>query len=223
MKNISITIDHPVLLNKLIKAVHKYYPIGFNLRNDLYDGFLEATQIARNKVIQLHENSIPAPRIEFEKQLKAYFNGFVVFNDFHTEYPSFSFSIVLDRNDSIYFEKELLFIVKISLLTNHYTFFYQEYVKHKDVLHSTGHPYNTTIISLKSQVEKNKIANTHQITQMMTNCFPEYEYANHALLFSTMIKYGVLYGEEDAYAKNDNSLYAFLFDNQTYISLLVVE
>lgn len=156
-------------------------------------------------------------------RLKKRFQNFKVLVNFYRQFPNYSISIQLLNDQSEYSERYLFLTLKISMLTNYFTVFFEEITKHTDIIISPGYAINSTIIFLESQKFPERLQYFEQIKQIVKECFSEYNFVKHYILFSTKVEHGTLYGDSSANEGIKNSLYRYLFDNQDYINLYVTK
>jgi len=211
-QNITIIPENSDLISNLIRAVHRFYPLGFEFINEQFDGYQELKTIVDRKIKQVIENTIPEELLRLEIELKNLFTGLPLYFDVHRNFPSYSVAIEIGKVEFPEFEKVQRLSLKISLLTNCYTFFLEEIIKHTSVTNSFGHPHFTVVISQNLQTES-----VRRIKEIVTECFPTYQFVDPKILFSIKTN-GVPYGQDHSDPKRDYSLFDFLFDSAPYIN-----
>lgn len=219
---ITIQPNAPTLLVELIHATHRYYPIGFELENEQYDGFKEAIDIVGQKISSLTKDHLPVEVKELETNIKNLFKTLTVMNEIHRQFPNYAFAVNLTEEDFPNLSRVLLLRIRISLLTKHYTYFYEEHIIHK-TSKAFGSPVHTTVVSSELIGNEHDPELINQLRTTIEKSFPGYSYANHELLFQTKIEYGTPYGEMAIPTYKYYSLYQFLFDNDTFLGLQIAK
>ena len=105
--------------------------------------------------------------------------------------------------------------VRISLLTNHYTVFFEELIFHKNLRAGSNQAVSMSF-TVSSSI--GHIANAENMVQTLKTIvesnFPDYKFVNHRLLFCRKIEGGYPHGADRNPFKKEFSLYNFLFDNE---------
>jgi len=223
MKPIIVKIDSSDLITNLIRTVQHFYPLGFELTNDQYDGFIELRDIIEEKLVQARENKLPTEIGKLIADIEKMYPGIIIHLDSYSGSPSYSISIPIISQDFDSLDRSLTFTLKISLLSNYYTYFFEERVKHKNILPFNGSdPYVSTVISQEAQKEDKERKMAMQIESIFRDCFPSYQFVNHHLLF-TIKTNGVPFGQDYADRKRNYLLYDFLFESGMYIDYSVLK
>ncbi|WP_285010492.1 hypothetical protein [Pedobacter faecalis] len=111
-------------------------------------------------------------------------------------------------------ERTVMLTFNISLLTNCYTFFVEEHIKYRDIVHY-GHPARTVAVSRLSQTNREALDVIEKLDNIILSCFPDYIFVDHYLLFNTQVS-GVPYSEDGCGPDTKFPLYRFLFDMNSY-------
>jgi len=219
---ITIQPNAPTLLVELIHAAHRYYPIGFELENEQYDGFKEAIEIVDQKISSLVNGSLPENLLNLETDIRSLFSDLTVTDEYAIQFPNYAFGVALSEEDFPNLRRAILLRIRISLLTKHYTYFYEEHITHK-AFKASGSLVNTTVVSSYLNGNEHNPGLLSQLRNMIEESFPGYSYANHDLLFQTKIEYGTPFGEIAIPIHKYYSLYQFLFDCVTFSGLQVAK
>jgi len=206
----------------LIKAVHQFYPVGFNMPNIQYEGFSQLQEILTIKNNNVSQNTIPENLKKLEERLRSHFGLLPIYIEYYKQFPSYSIVIELFNRQHEGVQHIQRLAIKVSLLINYYTIYYEDYIKYNGLMYELG-PVNTTVASFQLQNEKTELKNINAVEHYLQECFPEYFYVKHDLLFNLKIHHGTLIDEELELASEIKTVFSFLFDNQFYASLLVVE
>lgn len=188
--------------------MHRYYPVGFDLTNIQYPGFLHLKEILKQRQNQIVSNSLPTNVKSFEEKLVDKFEGHSVSTNYPQPVPNYSFTIDLANKDYGTLQHIRRFTIKISLLVNYYTYFYVNYVKHKD---SNA---LTKVLSLEDQVEENKERDLEIISRLLSEHFPNYYFIPHDLLFRLKIRTGIPFDDEYVAITEDRPVFAYLFESE---------
>ena len=200
----------------LVKAVHKYYPIGLNEPNDFYAGYQQLKGILAEKINKLMANSLPAECLRLEEDTQSLFKNYPVLNSYHRQFPNYALDIKLP--DKKYPEIQLSYHLKIriSLLTNYYTLFFEEVALHKNIMRSlislnpmVSYAVSSTLVGIDGS--QKMIENMKNVIQTH---FPNHQFVNHNLLMLRKMHGGYPHGTDPNPYNNENSFYNFLFDNE---------
>lgn len=226
MKYIPCQKNPDDILNSVINVVHHYYPIGFKALAQQYSGSQELMSIIGAKIKKnLIDNTLPSDILALKADILHHFqDALFVYFDSHYQFPNYSISIELSKDSSEFIERTLRFTIKISLLTNLYTFFYEHQLLHLDILFPTiDKPVLSHVLSLDWQSEKDKGETIQKVTSLIEKHFPDYHYVDHHFLFSVKINSGVLYGDELSSFGAEHSVYEFLFDNNFLLNATILQ
>lgn len=219
---ITITLDPSNLVNNIIRTVHHYYPLGFEYMNEQYDGFLELKNIVKDKVLKGREGMLSAEAGKLKTKLEEKYPGLSIYFDFCSESPSYSISFPVTTQDFESLDRELIFSLKISLLSNYYTYFFVERVRHKTIFTRPGSfGHVSTVISQEGKQGDKEREMVAQVNSIFLDCFPSYQFVNHYHLFLMKVN-GVPYGQDYNDPKRDYLLYDFLFESGMYINYTLV-
>lgn len=207
--------------NSLIHAVHRFYPVGFNLTNDQYDGYNAVKEIVAEKIEKLKADTFPINLKLFNQKIKNHFSNLRVQFEYHKQFPSYSIVLFISERDYEGLQHILRVAIKISLLINYYTVYFEEYVKYKDIYSEIG-TYNTTVVSFNRQKEENKLK-INILFEFLSECFPKYFAIGHDLLFKFKVHHGTTFGNEFTTVSEGKPVFDYLFDNQFYAGLLVLD
>lgn len=201
--------------SQLLKKIHEYYPIGIPMLREEYPGYAELRSKIEMKIQHLLDEDI-TPLSKLINELKA--NISFEIEDFsHHQFPSYYFAINLktSNTENVSCKKSLL--VFISLLTNHYTFFFEDhydfYYKNKNLEYSkslftkvfyySSFPLNENLNFLEKILHK-----------IIPRFFEQYDFINHDLLFETKVIGGMTLVNPERYDPwKEYSCFEYLFSN----------
>jgi len=217
---IEVIIPPQDLLIAIIKAAHHYYPIGFQmpLSNEEYPGYQELIDIIRQKITQLQSNNLPTHVRQLEKELADVIPEAIVRNELYRQFPNYQFALEIASEKWGGLEHNVRLILIISLLTKHYTVFFDEWL----LMPNNENPpfshklFGSRVLSFKENMLANQDDYLQRIQALMAKFFPGYTFVPHSYLFAQKVKYGVPYGETDDRGAYDIAypVFHFLFDNQ---------
>ncbi|TZF82287.1 hypothetical protein FW774_16515 [Pedobacter sp. BS3] len=217
---IKITTEFPDSLQDLIAATLKYYPVGFDIPNTQYSGYQNLLKIIEQKIDLLIDQKLPDECEALVKSVRESFGDYAIITEFERQFPNYCLTIKLLHKDldeiSIYYYLKL----KISLLTNYFTIFYNELIHHKNIPAWPGRfvPLRTSVISSNIMLVDQEQKYLNILAAIVKECFPNYTFVNHRLLFNRRVRYGTPHGMEDNNLTIQYPLYNFLFDNDHTIS-----
>ncbi len=85
--HLHIEPDSPSPLTGLIRAVQEYYPVGFQIMNEQFEGFQKVKNIVGDKITLLMNNTLPEHVNRLSDQLNDSFAGMHVYNFFLVSFP----------------------------------------------------------------------------------------------------------------------------------------
>jgi hypothetical protein len=211
------------ILNDLIEAIHKYYPITQGVPNEEYEGYRILQKIIDTKIDGFTSGKLPDDCYALITQIAECFNNCPVNVHWYTNFPSYSISVELANETMDHIKRTSSLNVKISLLTNYYTIFFEEMNVFNGFKerHDKNKPVLFRILSSKNlnvDTEKTFIA---KVQNIITPLFPGYKYVNHDFLFKKKLPKGIPIGFLDP-IPNYYPIYAFLFDNWANLLTTVI-
>jgi len=213
---INISKDESNPFYDLVKAVYQYYPIGVGEPNSFYKGYHDLTNIITEKINRLIAGDTPQVCTELLDKIKQALPNYTVETSYHRQFPNYAIEIELPKKE--YPEIHLLYHLKlrISLLTNHYTLFFEETALHQNIKGGLSGQ-----IPLRSIAVSSILVNLPESEQMvialkeiLRKIFPDYHFVSHRLLMSRKIKGGYPHGADHNPYNDEFSIYNFLFDNE---------
>ncbi|SOD15414.1 hypothetical protein [Pedobacter xixiisoli] len=215
-------------IDNLIKEIERYYDLGFpTMPNGSPSQFDDIFKITEAKINRLLTDNLSFTERKLISDIEKEFKEFNVLSEFEKQFPNYSISIQLHEKDieelTIIYSLEL----RLSLLTQYFTAFYEERIIHKN---SSLHLHTFTPITTSIRSSKTRVANYQEkymdtIKRIVTVLFPNYSFLSHHLLCKTIITNGVPLGLDPSLSNNGFSVYNFLFDNDfdylgtTYITM----
>ncbi|QNN41052.1 hypothetical protein [Pedobacter roseus] len=203
----------------LVKAVYQYYPIGTRDVNEAFPGYGKLTTIVKDKVERLISNTLPAAPSKLDSDIRNSFNNLAVLISYHHQFPNYAIDIRLPKIEYVEVGLNYKLSLRISLLTNYYTIFFEEVILHKNLKAGFN---QTPSMSFAVSSSIGHIADAENMVQILktiveTN-FPDHKFVNHVLLFSRKIQGGYPHGADGNPFNKEYSLYNFLFDNEYQVS-----
>jgi hypothetical protein len=199
----------------LVKAVYQYYPIGTGDINEAFPGYGRLNAIVKDKIERLVANTLPVAPSKLDSDVRNSFNNLTVLNSYHHQFPNYAMDIRFPKIEYPEVDLNYKLSLRISLLTNYYTIFFEEVIFHKN-LRAGSDQAPSMSFAVSSSI--GHIADAGNIVQTLktivgTN-FPDHKFVNHALLFSRKIRGGYPHGADGNPFNKEYSLYNFLFDNE---------
>jgi hypothetical protein len=200
-------------INELIGCVHKFYPSDFqNQPTDIYvnptlDG------IVKEKINQIINKKLPKPCYSLMTEVKKLFKDKIVIKGLERQFPSYGMTIMLNETTQNNIRSQTCITLKISLLTNYYTVFFEEFNWFLNFPASkvTNTPTLFQIFSSSNPAIDPTVLYSNSLKKIIEENFPNHEFIDHKLLFNKKIEYGFPY----QLISNEKSfpLFAYLFDN----------
>ena len=211
-RNIEIEVKLPETVMVLLERVHNFYPIGLPFFNEMYSGYKSLKKILEDKINNVIEANIPNDCQNFIGKMEVEFKRFEVFNKLHRQFPNYSFLVKLMDETLNGIQNTCHLNIKISLLSRHFTVYYEEVSIFKEHLIARHTPVSFKIISSTNVKADPNSEYFNKMIEIAKVCFLDYEYVHHKTLFSYPIEGGTPYGV-DKEIKNVYPLYFYLFDN----------
>jgi len=178
------------MIQKLLSAVHKYYPIGCPEIHQHYEGIAEIKKIVSRKISECENN----PASNFKILLKSLQNTIknYVINDFsYLLFPSYFILIEIEDKTFNGIKLTSTISVYISLLINGYTVYISDKYSFNDlddVKNKSG--LNYELIYFNDCKNPQSIALTKLICDQIEKNFANYEFIDHYTLFKNYVKSG---------------------------------
>lgn len=212
---------HDPTIANLIQATHKYFPIGFSTLKENYPGYSILLNIIEAKINSLTEGKPPEIIknliIDIDKEIVT----LGIEDMLHKQFPNYALSIVLYKNDSNEIHTTIRLNIRISLIANYFTLYFEEVSIHKNVssLQHEFLPVRTHILSSSSALINNDQYIYNTVANLTKTYFPDFDLIKHYPLFTTEVRYGIPHGVLETFPPVIYPIYAFLFDNEyTYMS-----
>ncbi len=219
-----IIVPEVSVINKLITSLHQYYPIGLNILNTDYNGYKSLLNLIDVKISQVINDSLPQNIRDLEHKLLMNFNEDKIRLDFYRQFPSYSFSIHLLSEGSKVYEHDLLITVKVSILTNYYTYYFEEITTHNNVNLLNNSRLNSLTISKDLYNYPNKKELFKIIEELINECFNAYVFVDHYLLFKLKVNNGTPHGESEGQFDNRSyPIFNFLFDLPSFNTYILTQ
>lgn len=204
------------LISNLIQSVKKYYPIELSLSNNDYEGYSALIKIVENKIEQIINNDLPSYFYKFVGDINVYFKGFKIIDECHKQFPNYSFSIKLSDKTSNYIHSNSILVIKLSLLANYFTVFYEE-INTFEKFSKFKYKYQPLvyrIYSSNNNVIDPEKAHFDKVIKLIQEYFPSYVFVEHSILFNAKVSNGNPYNQKANKNSTPFSIYDFLFDNE---------
>jgi hypothetical protein len=204
------------LILELLLQIHLYYPIGLPNSANSYSG----TKLIQDKVVEKLEqlDNTNTPWFKFSKDIESKVGKSIFFDYSFNQFPSYSCKIQLEKTSNIDFDISKNIVIELSLLTKHYTIFFNDEYKNKRYqLDSTGsnNSIKNEIWYYKScKIESEfKLADSFKL--VVKNYFPDYNFIEHDILFNCIVEGGLPFNRnyDEVMPNQKFSVYEYLFDN----------
>lgn len=215
---INLETQYSPLINEFVHAVRKYYSIDPKIPNREYDGYNLLVEIIENKIDQLVDNMLPKQFYNLIEAINLDFKEYTVFDKCYEQFPNYSLTIELANRISNNIQCISLLNLRMSLLTNYYTIFFEEVNIFNDFSENEriNRPLSFRIFSSRNNgIDPEKIL-LKKLKKMIDESFPEYKFVHHKILFDLKIDSAEPIGLT-GYGLNSYPIYAFLFDNNYHL------
>jgi hypothetical protein len=204
------------VLIKLLQCIHAYYPIGIPSLLGEYPGYKRLEEIVAKKINEVSDN-IKTPWSALIEDIKMKFGKDNLLDQAFYQFPGYCATIELEKSKEVGKEFARSIVLNISLLTDHYTIFFEDsfkYSMYNDNKYGVSRPPTVKIIYCKSCLEKYYLDFIGSLKSLISLHLPKHEFIDHALLFDHEIAGGIPYGEAfDSVSNGNNSIYEYLFFN----------
>jgi hypothetical protein len=202
------------LLTKLLQSVHSYYPIGMPAVFAEYPGYKKLEEIVEKKIDEV-SNNIKTPWYFLIEDIKTKFVKYSLFDEGFHQFPSYYAKIEIERSKDGGKEFSRTVIINISLLTDYYTIYFEDFFKYslyKDNKFGISRPPTMKIVYCKSCLEKYFLDFIDSLKSVIKQHFPKKEFIDHSILFDHEVDGGTVYGKMLEYVPGKNySIYEYLF------------
>jgi hypothetical protein len=203
------------MINSLLSTVSKYYSVQPDLSNRDHEGYEQLTKIIGDKINKLISSELQAEMLPFLSAVQLAFPDYQVNVELHKQFPNYSISLVTGTSDFDYLQVKTSLNLRMSLLTNLFTIFFEERVFHynSSALMTQFVPNESIVLSSSYRSDLDKQASLEILSDIVSNFFPSYERIYHMILFSNTVAVGTPHGLENPYHIH-YPIYSFLFDNE---------
>jgi hypothetical protein len=179
--------------------------------NQEFEGYKMIGQIVEEKRNQVLKNKLPLSIVGLIGKLNNYFKSFEVLDECYLPFPAYSISVHFTDNVYGHIKVSSYIRVKISLLTNHFTVFYEDVNYFENFSKVTPMVFRI-FSSLNKAIDQEKDY-FNSILMAVQRHFPSYVFVNHRNLFTSKVN-GVPYNQLQDERNSLHSVYDFLFDNE---------
>jgi len=209
--------DSELLRVELTKVVSDYYPISLEFSNEPRAGNVALKKKIEQKINELINVGELIFCNALELEIKRLFSDHLVFVENYKQFPNYAISIELLKRE--FAEIDIVYNLKlrVSLLTNHFTAFYEEISFHKNSSNmlSKFMPVKLHLISSIAKIADRDGDYLSLLVNAVEKCLLGYKFVSHYLLFNTTIEIGTPHGLDEFTPKSGGyPIYAFLFDNE---------
>lgn len=200
-----------VVINDLLKATHRFYPVGINSLMGDYEGFKQFREILTCKI-----NDVMEAKITHWTKLKGDINSLfeeerIVDLSFN-QFPSYQINIKSISGEYQGFKIERQLVLNISLLCSYYTLFFETKIhsiltdENSDLIIGKQLSFYGTNHLGKDEEEKTK--------EFIEKNFAGYQFVHHKILFDYLVDGCGTYSNWQEYNPGmKNPIYSFLFDS----------
>ncbi|RZK38720.1 MAG: hypothetical protein EOO90_21355 [Pedobacter sp.] len=194
--------------------VSQYYPIETDLSNESFEGYQKLLAITHVKINQVIDDDLPASFNKLINEVSKEFKDFKVFSEIYKQFPNYALRIELLNKDFEEVSVTYNLKLRLSLLTNFFTVFFEEVILHKNMSYGPTiyFPLTTNVLSSRLEFIENGKSDLNKLKAIVQEIFKEYGYISHISLFNTKILNGIPHGFL-ADPEVQYPLYSFLFDN----------
>lgn len=213
-----------IMIDLLLK-IHFYYPIGLPFATKEYSGDKEISQIVAKKIDQITNNETTEWAC-FLNDSRLHNKTVEVDDLSYFQFPSYTLEIPLTLNtfDNLTITKNI--IVSVSLLTDHYTIFFEDRFIYRQMPNDLSRYKGAfSVVYFVSNTNQSYIKLLEIIKRDLKKHFSSFTFVPHSLLMSTIIEGGIPYKKFDDYLDDRArkfSMYEFLFNSNIELSRITV-
>ncbi len=195
---------------QLLEKIHFYYPIGMASMETSYRGYDFYKELLEKKINGLINNT-DTPWTSFIKLLDEY-EGLNILDCGFQQFPSYTVKLEMKKTTGEAFDYQRSLVVNISLLTEHFTLFFEDHYLYKNFTDGFRNPTFKIAFS-KSTIEESQLADLiKRVCEDLAKLFPAHKFIYHKTLFLYKIKDGHLYTIGETPSDTNLFLYHYLFD-----------
>ncbi len=199
------------MINRLLKSVHDFYPVGMPSIMEDYEGYEKYSSILNKKINDVINGT--TEKWNLWKATMTKFNQVQLIDLGYNQFPSFIAKIEIPTNVSSDDIISAEIIVNISLLCNFYTIFVRKFYQVGDSQISNEKSRFSVLYGLEANKNENQIFDCDRIKERVESIFDVYEFIPHKILFDIHVEGAIPYTESVDIAKPRYSVYELLFDS----------
>ncbi len=205
-------------INEFISCVHRFYPSDFqNQSGEKYSNPI-IDKIVEEKVNQLIYGNLPNSCYTLMAEVRELFKDKIIIKGLERQFPSYGMTIMLNESTQNNIRSQTTITLKISLLTNYYTVFFEEFnwFLNFSKFKSINRPTLFRIFSSSNPAIDLDNLYSNALKKIIGENFPDHKFVDHKLLFNKKIEYGFPYQlntDEKSFP-----LFAYLFDNDVFLA-----
>lgn len=203
-------------VGELISCVHKFYPSDFqNQSTERYSNPL-LDKIVEEKINQVVDRKLPKSCYKLMTNVRKLFKDKTVIKGLERQFPSYGMTIMLNETTQNNIRSQTTITLKISLLTNYYTVFFEEFnwFLNFPAFKVSDRPTLFRIFSSSNPAIDPENIYSRSLKKIIEENFPTHKFIEHKLLFDKKLEYGFPY----QLISNEKSfpIFAYLFDNDIF-------
>ena len=217
-----ITSPDDKLKLELLNSIYNHYPVGLPHLNKVSQQYLNYKSVLDRSIEGIQNKFKGEAWAALLDGLATKSDQSIVRNSF-IGHPSRSIFIPLgeQRSDSTVEKKKV--ILDLSLLTKHYTIYFESLITFNEYKTTQGRPLAKRIFYGKQNASSSELALLAMLLEEVPQYYPEYRFVPHDLLMSSMINGAVPHGQEHETAHNATSMYVLLFGQRALDNVSILE
>lgn len=199
------------LKQRLLEDINTYYPVGI-YGNDVFAGYQELKAILTKKINTHLDGQIATPWKSLVAEWKHQASVEVAMDLGHNQFPSYELAGIISDEEVNGIRERKGITLCISLLTDHYTIYFNATLFLKNYLNPLGRPVTKKIyygIENAKKEEEQLMQSLHKLTKKY---FPDHEFIEHRLLFESHVHGATPHGQDPLGDKNSYPILNFLFN-----------
>lgn len=213
------------LLIELMSKIQMYYPIGIPIMHNEFPGTKLIEEKIAHKINNIDNKNTNWAK--FIKELKKATKEFDLHDYAYIQFPSYQCSIALkeETNDQNIFNRDI--IINISMLTNHYTIYFQDYYRMNryDSKLAGNTVIKHQIVFMKIEKNEAYVKIIENVKALVAKHFPDFTFLEHDFIFNTAVYGGYPRNRNTRFLTNITerySVFEYLFDDSFIKEILRV-
>lgn len=214
---------------RLLQDIHLYYPVGIPHLQEDYPGFQKINGIVESKINSLQKKGVIKPWNTLIRELEQSIEFSYLEDQAYYQFPNLICQFDLGNSMCQEVKMGTKLVLALSLLTEHYTIFYQYELFARKFFKETetnlreweidrACPKKFVLYGEENCMDKEK-DNLELIKNSMSSFYPSYHFVPHWMLLNYEVKGVIPFGGDREVAEEAYPIFDLLFHHGNYFSL----